>query len=65
MVLPRLLRSGDLYLTEAAIHYILGDTRMTANLFALRRIYITCVRRRGDALVPSISPGHLCQERLL
>lgn len=32
MVLPRLLRSGDLWFTEAAIHYILGDTRMVANL---------------------------------
>lgn len=41
MVLPRLLRSRDLYLTEAAIHYILGHTWMTANLFALRHIYIT------------------------
>ena len=47
MVLPRLLRSGDLYLTEAAIHYILGDTRMAANLFALRHIYITWVLGRG------------------
>ena len=41
MVLPRLLRNGDLYLTEPAIHYILGDTLMAANLFALRHIYIT------------------------